>query len=95
VFTKRKQFVCQMINLVRTPADLQDAQTEDRAKSMASQFSMSLDSDQGNAAVAAYMNGNPSAVNDLIAKGAANLGMPSGQMLRDQILPSLGIHFGQ
>jgi hypothetical protein len=117
-------------------ADLQTARLDDRAKSMASQYSMSVDSarqlvqlsdkfqaiknssgglsdearadlteaalgiagidaDQVNAAVASYIKGDPSAVRDLISKGASNLGMSSDQMLRDQILPSLGINLGQ
>ena len=37
-------------------------------------------------------NGDKSAIEQVMEKGAANLGMPSTAMLREQILPSLGIN---
>ncbi len=36
-------------------------------------------------------NGDKNAIEDVMQKGATTLGMPSTAMLRDQILPSLGI----
>jgi len=47
--------------------------------------------DQVNEAVSKLQNGDSSGVDELITKGASNLGLPSEAMLRDQILPSLGI----
>jgi hypothetical protein len=44
-----------------------------------------------NAASIAAAQGDKTAVNSVMTKAAANLGMPSSAMLRDQILPSLGV----
>jgi hypothetical protein len=42
-------------------------------------------------AIAKAANGDKNAVEVVMAKAATNLGMPSTAMLRDQILPSLGV----
>jgi hypothetical protein len=44
-----------------------------------------------NKALQAQMDGKKDALNDLLEKGAKNLGMPNSAGLRDQILPQLGI----
>ena len=44
------------------------------------------------AMVKATQNSDKTALNGLIEKAAANIGMPSSAALRDQILPSLGIN---
>ena len=43
-------------------------------------------------AVAEKMKGNASTADQLIEKAAHNLGMPTSKVLRDQILPILGVH---
>ncbi len=47
-----------------------------------------------NAAIARVIgSGDKNAIDDLMTKAAANLGMPNAEGIRDQLLPSLGIHF--
>jgi hypothetical protein len=50
-----------------------------------------VEEDEVNDAAAKAAQGDISAVNTVMTKAATNLGMPSTAMLRDQILPSLGI----
>ena len=53
-----------------------------------------ISGDDVNAAIAkAIGEGDKNAINNLMAKAAANLGMPDASGLRDQLLPSLGIKF--
>jgi hypothetical protein len=51
--------------------------------------------DDANAAAANAIKGDKTAVNALIEKAAANLGMSSSATLRTQIMPALGINIGQ
>jgi len=69
---------------------------EERATMMDSALSVAgISGDEVNSAYAkAIRDKDPSAVNALLEKGATNLGMSSTSVLRDQILPSLGITFG-
>ncbi len=118
-------------------AQLQQAQIEDGAQMLASQFGMNVEAarsltlisdrmaqldsqgngitdedraalagaalevagiqaDETNAAIASMIKtGDRGAVDALVARAATNLGMPSPDALRDQILPSLGIVLGK
>jgi hypothetical protein len=42
---------------------------------------------------AAKLKGNEAPINALMDQAASNLGMPSSQALREQILPSLGLQY--
>jgi hypothetical protein len=70
---------------------------EDRAALTEAAFEVAgVSGDDVNAAAATMIKtGDKTAVNDLLEKAATNLGMNSPAMLRDQILPSLGINIGQ
>jgi hypothetical protein len=50
-----------------------------------------LSQDDVTTAIAQSLQGNETAVNDLMEKAAQNLGMSSTATLRDQLLPALGI----
>jgi hypothetical protein len=69
-----------------------DEAREDLANSALGVAGISSD-DVNNAAADMIQNGNQQAIQVLMDKAATNLGMPSSAGLRDQLLPSLGIHF--
>jgi len=50
-----------------------------------------LSQDEINSAITQSLQGNESATNSLMEKAAQNLGMSSTAVLRDQLLPALGI----
>ena len=54
-----------------------------------------ITNDQVVAAYAKLGQGDSTAVDTLLVQAATNLGMPSSDGLKDQILPSLGINLGQ
>jgi phage-related minor tail protein len=70
----------------------QDLSDEDRAAVTQSALSIAgITSDDVNQALQHAVAGDNTATDALIEKAAQNLGMPSSESLRNQLLPALGV----
>ncbi len=87
--------LAQLADKVQNLTDQGTMTAEDREAITDAALSVAgLSGDDVNAAIAkAIGSGDKGAIDELMTKAAANLGMPNANGIRDQLLPSLGINF--